>query len=213
MESKPLEFFHALRHPALWCTSETCSVDEIKRLLTLCKGVVDLSWGNLPDPSFLPILAEMNLQRLSLGLKDLFDDSPDLTHPLFRSITHFDICDSAGAEKTTLTQAFDQISALSALTHLALAFDVPRDIALPLLEQCPQLRLLLILWPVWFHELYEQAQIPRAYDVRFVIGLLDDCWKDWEAGAKGFSDSWAQGDDFVARKRNGEIPATRYWLT
>lgn len=211
MGTKPPEFFHAVRHLALWYSSEICSVDDVKQLLTLCKGVVDLSYGNLADASLLPILAEMHLQRLSVCLEELFSGPPDLTHPLFRSITHLDICDNVDIN-AALIPAYDQIPALPALTHLALDFRVPTNIALGLLEQCPRLELLIMLWPQFYDDLYEEAQEPRVYDVRFVIGLLEDYWKDWEAGAKGLSDSWAQGDDFVARKRNGQIDATRYWL-
>ena len=88
---------------------------------------------------------------------------------------------------------------------MAVDFNVPRDIALTLLEQCPRLELKLVLWPYWFDDLYEEAQVPRVYDVRHVIELLKDYWKDWEAGVKGRSDSWAQGDDFVVRKQKGQI--------
>ncbi|KAJ6484638.1 hypothetical protein C8R45DRAFT_998871 [Mycena sanguinolenta] len=179
----PPQFFHAIRHLAWWYTSATCSVAELKQLLRLCKGVVDLSCANLSDPTLLPILAEMHLQRLSLALEDIFGDSPDLAHPLFGSITHLDLCDAV--DSLALNLAYAQIPALPALTHLAVPFDVPRDIALMLLEQCPRLQLLLLLWPRSCADLYEQTLVHGVYDVRFVIGLLDDYWKDWEDGAKG----------------------------
>jgi hypothetical protein len=86
---------------------------------------------------------------------------------------------------TALIPAYDQIPALTALTHLALDFRVYTDIALGLFEQCPRLELLIMLWPQFYDDLYEQAQEPHGYDVRFIIGLLEDYWKDWEAGAKG----------------------------
>jgi hypothetical protein len=90
---------------------------------------------------------------------------------------------------TALIPAYDQIPALPALTHLALDFHVPTDIALGLLEQCPMLELLIMLWFQFYDDLYEEAQEPHVDDVRFVTGLLEDHWKDWEAGAKGLSDS------------------------
>jgi len=61
--------------------------------------------------------------------------------------------------------------------------------------------------------LYKSARTLNIYDVRFVIGVYYDYWAEWEAGAKGLPDAWAQGDDFVARKRNGDIEVTRYWLS
>ncbi|KAF8186066.1 hypothetical protein K438DRAFT_1835993 [Mycena galopus ATCC 62051] len=212
MQSKPPEFFRAVRHLALWYSPQVCSLDEMTQLLRLCTEVVDLSWGNLADPTLLPILADMHLRRLSLSLGDVFGpgDSRDLTHPLFASVTHLDICDPIHKLDA---EVFAQIPAMPALTHLALPFDVPMETALALLEQCPRLQLLLLLWPRLCYGLYEQILVPSVYDPRFVIDVLDDYWKDWEAGVKGLADSWAQGDDFVARKRKGQIEATRYWIT
>ncbi|KAJ7312731.1 hypothetical protein DFH08DRAFT_1087536 [Mycena albidolilacea] len=60
-----------------------------------------------------------------------------------------------------------------------------------------------MLWPQFYDDLYEEAHLTSTTYVRFVTGLLEDYWKDWEASAKWLFDSWAQGDDFVARKRNG----------
>ncbi|KAJ7826279.1 hypothetical protein B0H14DRAFT_1247492 [Mycena olivaceomarginata] len=105
-----------------------------------------------------------------------------------------------------------------ALTHLGVAIDDPRERLLSLLEQCPRLQLLLVKFTKeseYAHEgpdAYTGAQAPHTYDVRFVIGRCGDYWADWEVGAKGGADLWAQGDEFVARKRAGEIEATRYWL-
>jgi hypothetical protein len=67
----------------------------------------------------------MPLQRLCMSLKNLFDDSPDLTHPIFNGITHLDIYDLAGTPAQT--QAYPQISALPALTHLMFDCSVPTD--------------------------------------------------------------------------------------
>ncbi|KAF7366173.1 hypothetical protein MVEN_00494300 [Mycena venus] len=136
MECKQPEFFHAVHHLAVWYYREMCTVEELTRLLTLCKRVVDLSFGNLTDPDLLPIIADMPLQRLSLSLQELFGSSPDLKHPLFDSVTHLDICDRAD-RGAAISLAYAQIPALPALTRLALEFHVPKEVALTLLEECP----------------------------------------------------------------------------
>ncbi|KAJ6553069.1 hypothetical protein B0H19DRAFT_1155575 [Mycena capillaripes] len=208
MDSKPPEFFHAVRHLALGYFTQICSDDKARQLLTLCKRVVNLSCSQ-SDPTFLPILAEMRIQRLSLSLTHLLgplDGVLDLAHP-FAYITHLDMCDGADiAELPDITkQTWAQILALPALTHLCLDLVVPRDNLLAALANCPRLELLLVLCPLFPTRLYESVRVPHVYDVRFVIALDGDYYKDWEAGAKGLSDMWAQGNDFVARKRRGEV--------
>ncbi|KAJ7633653.1 hypothetical protein DFH06DRAFT_1139986 [Mycena polygramma] len=124
------------------------------------------------------------------------------------------------------------ILALPALTHLGL-YNVPRDSVLTALADCPRFKLLVLLCPMFPSSVYESAKIPHVYDVRFVIGVDTDYYlEDWEDGASGRPDLWARGDEFVARKRKGDIEgtvsplhhghtlftnesisATRYWLT
>ncbi|KAJ7890861.1 hypothetical protein B0H14DRAFT_2560988 [Mycena olivaceomarginata] len=151
--------------------------------------------------AFLPVLPRSAppwlVVLLSDGIaervKDLFGYSPDLSHPLLRSITHLDIRDMGG--EFDFARVFPQIPTLLALTYLALRFEVPRDNVLSLLAQCPPLKLLL-LWP-------------RSC----TAGVQPVGLRHWEAGAKGFPDCWAEGDTFVARERNGLTEPTRYWLT
>lgn len=69
----------------------------------------------------------------------------------------------------------------------------------------------LLLWPRNCIARYRLEFNPPVCDVRFVIGLLQDYWKDWEAGAKGFPDCWAEGDTFVACERNGLTERTAFF--
>ncbi|KAJ7348395.1 hypothetical protein DFH08DRAFT_1079876 [Mycena albidolilacea] len=147
-----------MRHLGLRYSYRMGLPNEVKQLLRLCKEVVDLHFGNLWDP-----------------VKDLFGYSPDLSHPLLRSITHLDIRDM-GSE-FDFARVFPQIPTLPALTYLALRFEVPRDNVLSLLAQCPSLKLPL-LWPRNCIARYRLELNPSVCDVRFVIGLLQDYWKD-----------------------------------
>ncbi|KAJ7913585.1 hypothetical protein B0H13DRAFT_2004389 [Mycena leptocephala] len=204
-KSKPPEFFHAVRHVALLPAGD-CSVDDVLQLLRLCTKVTDFgSTQSFTTPALLRILAEMRVQRMALSLNNLFDGSIDLTHPSFGSVTHLDIFDD---DDITLICA--QIPTLPALTHLSLDRKTPRDIILTVLANCPRLELLLVLWQ--FPNLYKPARFPHVYDVRFVIGQYNTYWDDWNDAAKGLPRLWSRGDDFVARKRRGEIEATCYWL-
>jgi hypothetical protein len=97
------------------------------------------------------------------------------------------------------------ISTLPALTHLCLDCDFSREIVLPVLANCPRLQHPLVQWPLFDKVLYNAARIPCVYDVHFIIEIYDDYWSEWENGARGHLNSWTQADEFLVRKRNGEI--------
>ncbi|KAJ7834362.1 hypothetical protein B0H14DRAFT_3871403 [Mycena olivaceomarginata] len=199
-------FLHkAVHHLAL----DHVSLDEGTEILRLCTGVINFACSTqLVDPSFVPILAELGVQRLALCLQALFGGAPiNLTHSLFRSVTHLDILGVVGVES-----ALAEISALPALTHLCLDPAMPWDVLTKVLEDCPRLELLLVQWSIYNEAQYISAQEPCLYDLRLVIGLYYGYWEEWEAEANGVLVYWAEADDFVARKRRGEIEATRYWI-
>jgi hypothetical protein len=206
LKSKPPEFFcHAVRHLGL---EDGCSLEEGRQLLSLCNEVINFSSNYFfTHPTLLPILAEMRVQRLSLTLNELFGTKPiDLTHSLFQSLTHLDMFGIHGVAESLV-----DLPTLPALTHLCLDCDIPRDRVMTVLVDCPRLQLLLVQW-VEGDDLYWSERIPHVYDIRFVIGLYDDYWADWEAGARGLPDLWSQGDDFVVRKRKGEIQGANFSL-
>ncbi|KAJ7923997.1 hypothetical protein B0H13DRAFT_1978971 [Mycena leptocephala] len=205
LNSKPPEFWHAVRHLGL---EDGCSLEEGRQLLSLCKNVINFSSDYFfTYPSLLPILAQMHIEKLSLTLHELFGAKPiDLTHTLFQSLTHIDMFGLQG-----VAEALVDLPTLRALTHLCLHCEIPRDTVTAVLADCPRLQLLLVQWAAG-DDLYEAECVPHVYDIRFVIGMYDDYWTDWEAGARGGIDMWAVGDDFVRSKRRGEIEATCYWL-
>lgn len=65
---------------------------------------------------------------------------------------------------------------------------------------------------IFYVDLYEAAWIPHVYDVHFVIEQYRDYWANWQACTKGLPNPWSQGDDFVARKRRGEIEGAVFYL-
>ncbi|KAJ7628269.1 hypothetical protein DFH06DRAFT_1338714 [Mycena polygramma] len=205
MASKPPMFFHCVRHIILEWQSETFSQDDAQRLLKLSTGVesfgCNYAWA---DASILPILGELRIQLLSITPQDLFGAAvPDLGHALFQSVTHLDIRGSEG-----ISEWLGGVSKLPLLTHLCFDSDLREEFLLSVLEDCPGLTVLLVL------SYYPPAPLTfQIRDVRFVLGRCDeDYWTEWEASVKGLGGFWSEAEDFVTRRRNGGIEATRYWL-
>ncbi|KAJ7446334.1 hypothetical protein FB451DRAFT_1291893 [Mycena latifolia] len=208
-KTKPPSFFHGVRHlllepPAHWDMGET------KDILQLCTGLVDFSAiGDITlDPTILPILAELPLQRFSGPLNTLFGgvNLIDSTHPFFASITHLDAFDD-------LSQICTEIPLLPALTHFGLDQEVSWDMVETILADCPRLEVLIVSFPGFKDEYAcRWSENTPIKDVRFVVGLYTDYAAEWEAGANGLGNFWSLADDFVARKRRGEIDAGCYWL-
>ncbi|KAJ7689557.1 hypothetical protein B0H17DRAFT_1331683 [Mycena rosella] len=200
--SKPPQFCRdAVRHLAL--EDFKWSLDEVAALLKLCTGIINLATiEELEHPTLLPTLAEMRLQRLSVALDRLFG-GPELidpVHPLFASVTHLDMFDSADDVAATCAV----IPALPALTHLCLNGEVPWNVINTVLADCPRLETLVNLRGSSTLTHAHPGGVP-VRNVRFVEGTFEDYWSDWEAGAKGLPDFWALADDFIARKRAGAI--------
>ncbi|KAJ6529829.1 hypothetical protein B0H19DRAFT_1274215 [Mycena capillaripes] len=209
LKSKPAAFLqNAVRH---LCFDSYGDAGQAKGILELCTGVVDLALEMAPaNPILLPILATMSLRRLSTFLHDLFGDDINLGHPTFAFLTHLDLLDD---DDNHLALILPHIPSLPALTHLALDYKVPRNTVQTLLEKCPRLALLACLWHWHMVAGYHAAQTPHVYDVRFVIGRCRELyWADWEDCARGRTHLWSLGEDFVARKRSGDIEKTCYWL-
>jgi hypothetical protein len=151
----------------------------------------------------------MHVRKLSGCLNKLFGsrDAVDFSHPLFLSITHLDVfVDLADAAMYT------RLATIPALTHLCLNGVIAWDIFRGLLADCSTLKLLV---NVWNHQLASPAEkfanATPFVDARFVVATFMDYWADWEAGAEGREDFWVAAEEFVARKRRGEIPGTFPW--
>ncbi|KAJ7150683.1 hypothetical protein C8R46DRAFT_1123902 [Mycena filopes] len=205
---KPPECHNAVRHLSLPLRAFGREGIEV---LALCRGIINFgAMNDIADGTVLALLAKMRVQRLALCLHGIFDGAPvDLTHAAFAALTHLDLFDDVEVEH--VMDVLPQIPLLPALTHLSLDSDIPRRDVLGVLAQCPRLQVLLVSWPA-ADEVYALVCFPHVYDVRYVIGTYRDYWREWEAGARGGPDLWSRAADFVARKRRGEISASRYWM-
>jgi hypothetical protein len=136
-----------------------------------------------------------------MDLEELFEfRSINLAHPLFHSVTHLYIFGFSG-----IAEILPDVRLLPALTHLALDRYIPRKNALAVLTECPHLSLVLLKRHPSHRNLYQMAQTPHVYDVRFVVAIDEDYWGNWLAGTRGLPDFWAQADAFAACQRNGEV--------
>ncbi|KAJ7728171.1 hypothetical protein B0H14DRAFT_3618624 [Mycena olivaceomarginata] len=196
-KSKPASFFHdAIRHLVVGPCPTWTQINTLA-ILKLCTGVVDkfAALGELADPSMLPALARMRLQRMAGNLTRLFGGRVDMQHSIFASITHLDVFDRIAEGGTHIST---QIPALPALTHLSFHNDVvPWTKMQRVLQECPRLEVLVNLW--------HSTKRRYAYEKTANIPAHD-------ADAMGLRPSfWCVADEFVARKRKGLIKAHDYW--
>ncbi|KAJ6533399.1 hypothetical protein DFH09DRAFT_1406544 [Mycena vulgaris] len=211
-ESKPASIFrdtvrHLLIQRGDWGRAEAIQI------LDACPGLVDLAIdGSIPSPAMLSPLAKLRLRRLSVSLEMLFNglDAIDPTHAMFASLTHLRMLPLRLASRR-MQQVCAHFPRLPALTHLCLHFsdDVQWDVLQMLLADCPRLEILAAVWSLApGDDARAQIQNPPIRDVRLVMGEHNGRWADWEAGARGFPDSWSRAEDFVSRKRSGAIEGT-----
>jgi hypothetical protein len=209
IHTKPEGFFNdAVRHMYLEETSHF-SRKEALTLLQLCGNLVSFAVdGRFAEPRLLPILADMQLRRLSVDLSHLFGGSHaiDFSNSLFTCLTHLHISDVLFIDNIP---KYSHLAVLPALTHLCLYAEVPWELFRELLTGCKLLELLLNLWPSYGTNTGRtQAEHTPFTDPRFVVASMAIVAYrvDWGAGVEGRSDLWAAAETFVSQKRRGDIP-------
>lgn len=177
--------------------------DDINTVLTTCSGVTNLFLcGAAVGPS---VLSGMHsLQKLNASLSLIFSyRAVDITHSMFRNITHLEIFDSYFDDVSMWTR----VSLVPHLTHLAFNFpDIL--IACPgILQACPKLQYLVFLPTPALSDITthaKQCELLRE-DIRFVAMMCRQFEADWKMGAYSGEDYWARAEAFVAAKRAGTI--------
>ncbi|KAJ6470858.1 hypothetical protein C8R45DRAFT_420542 [Mycena sanguinolenta] len=175
LKAKPPDFIHnTFRHFAL--ETRLRGAPRAKQLLELCTGIID--FRGFTDRECLPFFAKMRLQRLAVPLAQLFGQGDiNISHSLFATITHLEMLGN-----TDVIHVLRNVPQLPVLTHLRLDSDISRGNALRVLVDYPRLQLLMLRYILFDSDRYPLAQIPHKYDVRFVIALCRDPWRDWEEG-------------------------------
>ncbi|KAJ7172822.1 hypothetical protein C8R43DRAFT_1102707 [Mycena crocata] len=171
-----------------------------------CFGGIDMG------PVLLPTLTTMAPQRLAVNPESLFGFNPvDFLHPVFARVTHLHL-------RGPLMKAWTPSASLSALPYLThLAFQEfhtmtpwatetdANALFAHSLAQCAHLKVLVFLSGDWDGTgLDPQLVADFAHEARFVPMVVDDLWRDWEAGAVGGEDFWDRADAIVKARQSGK---------
>ncbi|KAJ6477885.1 hypothetical protein C8R47DRAFT_1139726 [Mycena vitilis] len=152
-------------------------------------------------------------QRLII---DGYSSARIYSDPMLTSVSHLMILEHDSVRQTVTWENWSGRAELPALTHLCLTANISRIILPDVLNKCPMLRAVVTTWLV---RAESRARVEAfSYvlvrpDARVVVTDLPYFYSGgWEKGAWSGDDLWVRVDDFIARKRRGEIPASSYLL-
>ncbi|KAJ7877800.1 hypothetical protein B0H13DRAFT_1631546 [Mycena leptocephala] len=208
IETKPADFFpKAVRHMFLWAISWSPREDhwtgaELEKLIRACSGVVNLvvagSWE-----IFRPMLSDMRPHHLRMVVHAEMH-LVDFSLPFFQNVSHLQLSDGIWGKAIPV---FPQLQPLRQLTHLAIAHP---DFSTSILEDYPQLEV-LVVYLRFDLEAIEFAERWVLGDPRVVI-LADHFMEDWFCGIRGHKDMWTRAEEFLLRRRNGEVEGSSVFI-
>ncbi|KAJ7089494.1 hypothetical protein C8R43DRAFT_1050600 [Mycena crocata] len=181
-------------------------------LLSTCLQIENLFVIGLGLEEHLTTLAALQLKRLCCSLVEIFlsISKIDFTHQLFSHLTH--LWHFAHVGKAEL---WSGLALIPHLTHLTFSHPGFLPLYLGFLDTCKSLRVLV-------HREFgggsyetEGGTVQLAENHRFVWmnhTNSTDYQADWLVGAHTGTDFWSKAEDFVARRKAGQIPAGQYSL-
>ncbi|KAJ7186397.1 hypothetical protein C8R46DRAFT_1057086 [Mycena filopes] len=189
----------------------------LRTLLRAFAGVQYLVAGEFSEKPFIPMLSHMRPVRIFL-VGDFVRTPLDFTQPLFSAVTHLILWEIDHLPRVPIEADWFDWSALArlaSLTHLAFTHPVPPNLTTRILRGMPRLKILLM------HAVNEAAATVFSeqlllHDDR--VAMLDIRSFDAGMGVEYMSSTravnavWTWADDFVARKRRGEIEASVYYM-
>ncbi|KAJ6587590.1 hypothetical protein DFH09DRAFT_230789 [Mycena vulgaris] len=193
LDSKPLSFFRDhVRHLYF---AHIYKPAQMRKVICACNAATSVVICEQVEPSLLPILSALPLQRLTINLGDLFPGGPDFSHALFSTITHLEISEPTPSDWGT----WSGLTHMLKLTHLALEH-VGSDVYMGALRNCKSLAVLLcISWGS------AEFGSDNFLDPRFVaLSQRSDIFMSrdlWIAGADGGRDRWVEVEEIVAKQR------------
>ncbi|KAJ7438557.1 hypothetical protein B0H11DRAFT_2206111 [Mycena galericulata] len=180
-------------------------------ILSASSGVEDL-WiiPNGTAASLLLILGLLPLKCLYCSLGVLFaPDTVDFTHPLFSHLTHLEFFDW----NPVFPEHWFRLSLIPHLTHLGFNHKEFLRLALTILNTCKSLRVLVFLESPWATSVEEHPELEDlAKDPRFVQMPRSQYIKDWQMGALTDIDYWSRAEEFIAKRKMGEINPLQYLI-
>ncbi|KAJ7128445.1 hypothetical protein C8R44DRAFT_979169 [Mycena epipterygia] len=212
IDTKPSGFFsRAVRHLALaafhWSFMDhpqnPWSDAELGKVLRACPGVVNLVLvGDLIEPPVLPMLSDMRPKRLLMAV-DVMNPQLKWTLPLFRNVSHLCLFDINATDPVEWPQ-LRNLARLPSLTHLGVYRTSP-DILSAILSDYATLRVVLILCENTFTAKTLASEQNSLHDPRVVFSGMANILQDWVPRIESGEDIWAHIDDFILRKKRGEI--------
>ncbi|KAK7038317.1 hypothetical protein R3P38DRAFT_2905605 [Favolaschia claudopus] len=185
----------------------------VARILSLCTRVSHLAlFGISTEPAWLSMIAEMPLLEISSSIDGFFTPlGVDFHHPLFNTLSHLDLFEAPASAGWV-----DVLCSLPRLTHLSFNSDTSLENVSfrEILAKGTSLQVLVLV--VGSIQEIESEDYPFseyryfADDCRSVIMLVEDCLRDWEIGAIGGENYWIRAQNFIQKRRSGEIQAWQY---
>ncbi|KAJ7681832.1 hypothetical protein DFH06DRAFT_1159439 [Mycena polygramma] len=184
-------------------------------LFRKCTGATNVYVYGVAALDLLIILDKMRLQKLSFVMENELPLST-LQRPLFHSVTHLDLylLDGDDTLLPLVWQEWSHLAALPALSHLCLSQQLHTDVLPRALTECTRLSLAIAAF--WESnatgDAVALAGSPTVRDPRCVVMIITDFETEWNIGARGGADFWVRAEEFIARKRRGEIEGSCYLL-
>ncbi|KAJ6505203.1 hypothetical protein C8R45DRAFT_1209036 [Mycena sanguinolenta] len=185
LEQRSPNPFRHVRHLSIYYA--VVKQPALESWILACTGVTNLYALFNCQPEILPSISGLtNVQYLTIDVRVLCGTT--VLFPLFLAITHLELFDFTHAAEENVDRVCRNISLIPRLTHLGI------ESASELLS-------------------VTRCALPLLGDDRFVTIHEDlDPDKDWLNGAVFGEDYWALADAFLAARRAGTIPLSRYHI-
>ncbi|KAJ7161899.1 hypothetical protein C8R43DRAFT_991716, partial [Mycena crocata] len=181
-----------------------------KRVLPVCTGVDNL-WIRCDLDRLVSVLESLSLRQLYADIRPLLSNlSP--THQFFSQITHLELIDEVDNPSPTNMGIWSGLPFLPQLAHLSFNDEDLIAISTPLLQSCKSLAVLVCLaadeYAVALDQRVLEARLPE--EPRFVVMDCQNYHRDWQMGTHCGTDYWVRAEDFVTKRRSGEIDTLQY---
>ncbi|KAF8212834.1 hypothetical protein K438DRAFT_1170936 [Mycena galopus ATCC 62051] len=232
LESERLIFLrNTIRHirfylPGIWVTESEPKWQAISRILRFNPSIFELAIQMYSSTvqSRDQVLMELRPARLTLQFNRDYGDQVDATKPIFTNVTHLTLLNTGQSPEHPESWAHwtPGLPAMPALTHLCVSDNIAWGIIPAVLHACPRLEAVVAFWAAEgiLRTVNRRQRGVDAFEER-ALALADNrlvlasapFWEQWERGARvGQRDLWQRVNDFLERKRRGQIAGIRYIL-
>ncbi|KAK7023290.1 hypothetical protein R3P38DRAFT_1103822 [Favolaschia claudopus] len=166
-------------------------------------------WLPFQDENYVPLIQVLPLRRLGTDFRQFL--RLPLTCRALSGLTHLAFPESLTETPRDYDAACAAFLALPKLTHLSFdgGFQFIQERVDRILESLPSL-CVMVTFAYHIHDFIGDRRTTST-DLRFVAYFpRPDFNLDWHAGAQGGADYWANAENFVAKRRAGEIDPLNY---